>query len=225
MSFARLPASSAPESHRPQRTLGAVSRVVPTAAAIARRRWLIALTKWLLPLVALGLLGTLVLWPEFNRDIEHGRFSFRRGIIGPDSGQLTDARYNGVDNKGRPYTVTATTARQVAPQRIDLTRPAGDITLESGVWLMVRAQHGVFMQGSQQLDLAGEVTLYRDDGTTLLTDSAAVDLKAGAAASEAMTHAEGPFGTLDAQGFAATDNGTIIHFHGPGRLVLSGTRR
>jgi hypothetical protein len=37
-----------------------------------------------------------------------------------------------------------------------------------------------------------------------------------------MTHAEGPFGTLDAQGFTATDGGTVIHFAGPGRLLLNG---
>jgi lipopolysaccharide export system protein LptC len=37
-----------------------------------------------------------------------------------------------------------------------------------------------------------------------------------------MVHAEGPFGTLDAQGFALTDKGSVIQFTGPGRLVLNG---
>jgi len=66
------------------------------------------------------------------------------------------------------------------------------------------------------------VTLYRDDGTTVTTDSASLDLKNGAAASSEPTHAEGPFGTLDAQGFTLTDKGTAIQFTGPARLVLNG---
>jgi lipopolysaccharide export system protein LptC len=217
------PLSAAPGAGvRRARTIGEAARRLPSARAIARRRWMIWLTKWLLPMMALGLLASVALWPEIDRNMNEARVSFHRTLAIPESGQLTDARYHGVDNNGRPYTVTASVAKQAGPERIDLTAPVGDVTLESGQWLMVKAQRGVYLQGTQQLDLAGEVTLYRDDGTTLLTDSAAVDLKAGAAASSTMTHAEGPFGTLDAQGFAATDNGTIIRFHGPGRLVLNG---
>jgi len=65
------------------------------------------------------------------------------------------------------------------------------------------------------------VHIYRDDGTTLTTSTAAVDLKAGAAAGADMVHAEGPFGTLDAQGFALIDKGAVIQFSGPGRLILN----
>jgi lipopolysaccharide export system protein LptC len=224
MSLAPLPASGL-GPRRPRRTLAAAARPLPSAAAIARRRWMVALTKFLLPMVALAILATVALWPEIDRNLNEVRVSFRRSSAVPESGRLTDARYHGVDDHGRPYTVTAVVARQVTPERIDLTKPAGDVSLESGSWLMARAQHGVYLQRTEQLDLSGDVTLYRDDGTTLITDSAAVDLKAGAAAGAAMTHAEGPFGTLDAQGFAATDNGTIIHFTGPGRLVLNGTHQ
>ena len=204
------------------RTIGEAARRLPSARAIARRRWMIWLTKWLLPLLALALLAIVALWPEIDRNINEARVSFRRTLAIPESGQLTDARYHGVDNMGQPYTVTATVAKQAGPERIDLTAPVGDVSLKSGAWLMVKSQQGVYLQHTQQLDLSGNVTLYRDDGTTLVTDSAAVDLKVGAAAGAAMTHAEGPWGTLDAQGFTATDNGTIIHFFGPGRLVLNG---
>ena len=225
MSLAPLPVASGRGARRPRRTLGAAARPLPSAAAIARRRWMVALTKFMLPMVALAILATVALWPEIDRTLNEARVSFRRGMPVPESGQLTDARYHGVDDHGRPYTVTAAIARQVTPERIDLTTPVGDVSLESGSWLMAKAQRGVYLQRTQQLDLSGDVTLYRDDGITLITDSAAVDLKAGAAAGAAMTHAEGPFGTLDAQGFAATDNSTIIRFTGPGRLVLNGTHQ
>jgi lipopolysaccharide export system protein LptC len=221
MTLARLPTLPGAGPRRP-RTLGAATRPPPTAAAMARRRLLVGLAKGLLPLVAVVLLATVALWPEFHRDVEQGRVAYRRGSLVPESGRLTDARYHGVDDHGRPYTITATVARQSSPERIDLTAPFGDVIEDGSTWLSVKARTGVFLQHAQQLDLSGEVTLYRDDGTTLTTDAAALDLKAGAAAGAAMTHVEGPFGTLDAQGFTATDGGTVIHFAGPGRLLLNG---
>ena len=88
----------------------------------------------------------------------------------PQSGQLTDLRYNGVDERDRPYTVTASAAHQVSPERINLVDPKGDISLEIGSWLMVQSCRGVYVQHDNQLDLSGDVALYRDDGLTLLTD-------------------------------------------------------
>jgi lipopolysaccharide export system protein LptC len=224
--IARLPtAPGAGADPRRARLLGAGTRTPPTAGAIARRRRFVALAKRLLPVVAVALLATVALWPEYHRDTVEGRVAYRRGSLMPESGQLTDARYHGVDEHGRPYTITADIAHQLSPERIDLTRPAGDVSLPSGTWLMVRAQQGVYLQHAQQLDLSGDVKLYRDDGTSLTTGSVALDLKAGAGAGAEMTHAEGPFGTLDAQGFSATDGGSVIHFTGPGKLVLNGKQQ
>jgi lipopolysaccharide export system protein LptC len=136
---------------------------------------------------------------------------------------LTDARYRGVDEQGRPYTVTAATAEQVTQDRINLTAPKADIALANGTWLMLQSKHGVYLQNSNQLDLSKDVTLYRDDGTTVTSASASIDLKLGAAAGAEPTHAEGPFGTLDAKGFTITDKGTAIQFIGPAHLVLNGS--
>lgn len=192
---------------------------------IARRRWTVGIAKRLLPLVALALLSLVALWPELSNENDQSRLTYRRGAAEPQSGQMTDATYHGVDARNRPYTMTATTAHQVSPERVDLTDPKGDMTLESGNWLMVRSKQGVYLQHAGNLDLSGDVHIYRDDGTTLTTATADVDLKAGAAASSDMTHAEGPFGVLDAQGFALTDKGEVIQFSGPGRLVLNSAQR
>ncbi len=64
--------------------------------------------------------------------------------------------------------------------------------------------------------------LYRDDGTTLKSSVATIDLKQGAAAGNEPVHAEGPFGVLDAQAFALTDKGDTIQFTGPAKLVING---
>jgi lipopolysaccharide export system protein LptC len=198
-------------------------RNLPTPDRIARRRVLINLTKWLLPAGALVLLSLIALWPEV--DIATGKVRMSIGHLSGsvDGGSLLDARYNGLDEKGRPYTITAATARQIDPERVALTLPKGDITMENGTWLMLTAKAGTFMQHLNQLDLVHDVTLYRDDGTTVHTAAASIDIKAGAAAGSDPVHVEGPFGVLDAQGFAVMDKGTAIDFTGPAHLVLNGS--
>jgi lipopolysaccharide export system protein LptC len=161
------------------------------------------------------------LWPEIERD-EHSRLAAGVRGIEPQSGQLTDLHYRGVDERDRPYAVTASAARQVSPERINLVDPKGDINLESGNWLMAQSRQGVYMPHADQLDLSGEVVLYRDDGLTMTTDAATLDLKAGAASGAERVHVEGPFGSLDAQGFTVIDRGAVMQFTGPGRLVLNG---
>jgi lipopolysaccharide export system protein LptC len=196
-------------------------RHLPTSRHMARRRVAITLTKLLLPALALALLASIALWPEFDRATEQARLAFRRVSGEIEGGQLIDAKYHGIDEKGRPYTLTAATAKQVTPERVNLTIPKGDITLQDGTWLMLQAKQGVFMKHSNELDLSHDVVLYRDDGTTMVTSSAAIDMKNGAAAGAEPVHAEGPFGTLDAQGFTLLDKGSNIQFAGPAHLLLN----
>jgi lipopolysaccharide export system protein LptC len=201
---------------------GSRDRLPPAPRRIARRRFLITLTKWVLPLTAMALLASIALWPEIEDSVMQSRLHMKHVSGEVEGGKLLDARYNGVDEKGRPYTITAATAWQLDPQRVGLTMPKGDITLSNGTWLMVTSKEGTFMQHLNQLDLVKDVTLYRDDGTTLHTESASVDLKAGAAAGADPVHAEGPFGVLDAKGFTVMDKGAAIDFPGPAHLVLNG---
>jgi lipopolysaccharide export system protein LptC len=197
-------------------------RVPPTPGRIARRRFVINLTKWVLPLAAMGLLALIALWPEINAAATKARLAMNHVSGEVSGGKVIDARYNGVDEKGRPYTLTAATAWQINDQRVGMTLPKGDITLADGTWLMLNSKEGTFIRGLNQLDLVKEVTLYRDDGTTMHTESASIDMKAGAAAGSEPVHVEGPFGVLDARGFTVMDKGNAIDFPGPAHVVLNG---
>ena len=210
------------------RRLGArrtVLRRPPDQAGMLRRRRVMKIAKLALPATALLLLTAIVLWPQLEREIEVGRGAVHRMGAEVDAGRLTDAKYRGVDQRGRPYAFTATTAIQVTPERVDLTAPKGDLLTESGSWVLLRSDQGVYLQHTNQLDLSGHVVLYRDDGTTLRSATAAIDLKQGAAAGADTVSAEGPFGTLDATGFALVDKGEVIRFAGPARLVLNGDQK
>ena len=175
MSIQPLPsgAHSQPGAPDPHRTsgylLGGAStreRMPPTPGRIAFRRFLITLTKWVLPMTAAGLLALIALWPEIDAATTKAHLSMSHVTGELEGGKLIDARYNGVDEKGRPYTVTAATAWQIDAEKVGLTLPKGDITLQNGTWLMLTSKQGTFIQGLNQLDLVKDVTLYRDDGTT-----------------------------------------------------------
>jgi lipopolysaccharide export system protein LptC len=134
---------------------------------------------------------------------------------------MQGAQYRGIDANGQPFTLTATTANQRGANDIALARPQGDITLHSGAWIMLKSDTGVFDQKRQVLGLNGNVTLYRNDGTTMTGPDAKIDLKQGSATSASPVQAAGPFGTLNAAGgFTITDRGTDVVFNGPVKLTL-----
>jgi lipopolysaccharide export system protein LptC len=218
---------SAKGADRPRdRLVGAARfRRPPTPGGIARRRFMITVTKFLLPLFALALLATIALWPEFDRAANEARIAMHRLSGEIDGAEVIDAKYHGVDEQNRPYTLTAASARQDGPEKVVLAMPNGDMTLQNGTWMLMRGRSGVFIQHANLLDLWKDVVLYRDDGTTLYTQSISMDLKNGAAATSQPVRAEGPFGTLDAQGFAVTDKGAVIQFTGPAKLVMNGDRQ
>ena len=214
-----------PQRRPGERLLSATSDRVRrplTPGGIARRRFFVTVTKWLLPVAALALLSSIALWPEFQRARDQALVAFHRLGATVDGAEVTDAKYHGVDERDRPYTVTAATAVQVDQTRVNLTAPKGDVSLQNGTWMLVQSRDGVFMQHQNILDLSGDVFLYRDDGTTMRTQSATVDFRNGAASSAEKVHAEGPFGTLDAAGFTLTEKGAVVQFPGPARLLMNG---
>ena len=202
------------------------ARPAPTRRNLAVRRR-VRWAKRLLPVFALLLLSSVAVWPEIARQLAHVRVGLNHGGFSADleTGKLLNVRYHGVDGRNRPYTVTAEEAAQVGPERINLVQPKGDMVSENGSWMFGQSERGVYMQHTGEMDLSGDVTLYRDSGVTLHTAVASMDLKTGAAAGDAPTHTEGPFGTLDSQGFALTDKGAVIQFYGRSRLLLNEQRQ
>lgn len=210
----------------PPRRLLAPSRArqAPSAGAMARRRFLLRWTKRLLPLAATLLLAAIALWPEIDRMEERGRVSFRRVMqAAPDAVRVVQPRYQGVDEVNRPYTVTALLASQAgSPDVFDLDHPRADIVLSGGAWVMVESRSGRYDRANNHLDLWGEVTIWHDNGTLLVTEEAAVEVAAGTASGDRPVAAQGPFGTLTSDGFRLTERGQVVVFTGNAHAVLEG---
>jgi lipopolysaccharide export system protein LptC len=197
---------------------------VPNAGQLARRRVLVAVAKRLLPLAAVGLLAVMAIWPEIESNAERGRVAFRRvSEVRPDALHIRAPRYQGVDEQNRPFTVTASTAVQAGQEDIvQLQAPRADMLLTDGGWVYMEADQGRYDKPHNQLDLNGRVTVHHDDGTQFITEQAELDIARGHAAGDAPVAAQGPFGTLTAEGFRLRDRGQVVVFTGNARAVLEG---
>jgi lipopolysaccharide export system protein LptC len=106
-----------------------------------------------------------------------------------------------------------------------LDAPRADILLNDGAWIFVEAREGRFDKPSQHLDLTQEVRIFHDGGTLFVTEAAAVQLDAGTARGDRPTQAQGPFGTIESEGFEMSDRGAVMVFTGRARAVLEGRQR
>ncbi len=179
--------------------------------------------KVLLPALAVALILLVVVWPEISRDSRDFRIRVSDiSLEQPDSLTMLNARFEGVDDENRPFTLTADEATQTTNDEnlIRLELPKVDVTLEDGTWLALTAREGHYRRDTQMLDLNGEVTLFHDRGFELRTQTARIDLEAGAARGADAVEGQGPFGNIVAEGFEVLDRGARVLFTGKSRVVL-----
>jgi lipopolysaccharide export system protein LptC len=202
-------------------------RRAPSTGELARRRFAVRWAKRLLPVVALGLLGLIAFWPEIEGGTD-SRVSFRRTVQPrPEALRVVNPRYQGIDELGRPYTITARTAQQQgAADILDLDEPRGDILMTDGAWVFVESNTARYDKPASHLDLKGDVRVYHDDGLALFTEQAAVQIDTGVITGTRPVAVQGSFGTLTAEdGFRVTEKGAVVNFLGRSHAVLEGDDR
>jgi lipopolysaccharide export system protein LptC len=183
----------------------------------------VTVMKLTLPMLAAGLVALLAVWSQLN--LQETRFTLGVTEMAPDqieSLNMVNARFDGIDEKNRPYSVTAelVTQQGESADTIELTGPKADITLESGAWIALTATSGEYKRKAELLDLAGDVSLFHDRGFEMRTDSAQVNLAQGVASGNQPVVGQGPAGELQAEGFRVSDDGKRIQFDGHARLLI-----
>ena len=198
-------------------------RQPPRLSGRNRYSHFVGMMKVLLPALAAALILLVFAWPQITFKDERFRLGMARLTLDQaENLTMLNARYDGVDEQRRPYSVTADMATQSRQDEnlIDLELPKADMTMEDGAWLALTARAGEYRRSVELLDLAGSVSLFHDRGFELRSESARIDLGAGTAEGLEPVEGQGTFGTIDAEGFRVLDRGQVIIFTGKSKLVL-----
>ena len=183
----------------------------------------VALMKVTLPVVAIMLVGLIVFW---NKIVPNPR------LLAPDFSSLSgdfaenlsmiNPRFDGVDNQGRPYHLTASEAQQADTDanEVNLIGPSGDLTLEDGAWLSLAADLGRYLRKEELLYLEGNVSFFHDQGFEMQSPVALVDFHASRASGDQGVSGQGPSGLLEAQGFDFRNEAMDIYFTGKSHLTI-----
>lgn len=182
----------------------------------------VGLMKIVLPLVAVGLLGAVLLWPTLESRQE-AALSWANTEIRADGLEMIAPVLTGVDDKGRPYTVTAAkaTADGLQPTQVTLSEIKADMATEDGKPVHVIAAAGLYRLKAETLDLEGGVTVTLSDGHQVKLESVRLDLAKGTASSDKRVIAFGPTGQIEANSMSASDGGHVMHFVGQVRVVIT----
>lgn len=183
----------------------------------------VGIAKLLLLTLATGLIVLLVVWSRVNMDetrLRIGVTEFAPEDV--DSLNMVNPRFEGIDDKNRPFSITAELASQADEQGriIALTEPRADVTLTDGAWIALIADAGRYDRDAERLELSGSVSLFHDRGFELHTSRAQIDLAEGVASGDAGVRGHGPAGELMAEGFRVTDEGDRLILTGQSRIVL-----
>lgn len=201
------PFDSRPAPHAP-RSGGLYSRFV-------------GLMKIVLPLVAVGLLAAVLVWPtiEGRRDFS---VSYSDVQIRADGLEMVAPVLTGVDDQGRPYVINAkrATADGLEPTEVTLNDISANLSLEDGQPVTVVAASGLYRPAEKILTLDGGVIVTLADGHVVKLETVSLDLAKGVASSDKRVTGDGPTGHIEADRLQATDNGHLLRFEGNVKVLI-----
>jgi lipopolysaccharide export system protein LptC len=179
--------------------------------------------KVLLPALATAMVLLVIAWPQISPNEDR----FRIGISSisleeAESLSMLNPRFDGIDERNRPYSVTADLAVQDKrnDDLVDLELPKADMSMDDGTWVAVMAKSGRYDRKAETVDLTGDVVMFHDEGFEVKTDYARVDLNSGVAEGDHPVQAQGPGGSLESEGFRVEDRGERIFFTGKAHMVM-----
>lgn len=178
--------------------------------------------RLILPLVAVAIIAALLVWPSQDSDIAVLEEEQKEALKTIRKNELTNPKFQSVDDKNQPYTITAHKAVQDERDEdlLLLETPVGDLQLTSGNWVAIKAVEGEYWQAAQKLDLKGDVRLFHDEGYEMTMAALHLNLKDKQALSDSDVSGHGPAGSLEAKGLKADNNNGVLIFTGPAKLVL-----
>jgi lipopolysaccharide export system protein LptC len=167
------------------------------AAAPGLYSRIVAILKFALPLVALGMLASIFL---VQTDDTLGGVVFSQGDVEAlgDGLRISNPVFTGTTRGEDRFRFTAAQVVPDAapPERAAITELAGTIELANGPTVTLSASEGDLDIPTERLDMRGEVEIETSDGYRIDADKATLDLRAGAFVAGDRVLSRGPLGTI-----------------------------
>jgi lipopolysaccharide export system protein LptC len=175
--------------------------------------------RWLLPtliLAMLGLLGAFVVAQAM-------RAAGERPKDIPTEIRMVSPHFVGRDDKGRAFNMSSSIAvRDDANlQRVYLTAPRMVMDVDTPQPKTMTADRGVYDEDTRMLRLTGHVRVDDAAASTVGTQEALVDTRAGTVSGAAGLSGAGPMGDIRARSYTANKNGVVV-MHGGVHATLKG---
>jgi lipopolysaccharide export system protein LptC len=204
--------------------IGEMPRAMHRPPPHARSSRIIGLLRYLLPAIAVCLIGLVVLWPQLIGGAGGliAPIFANAEIDGTDVMLMHNPRYVGRTSDAEPYELTAASAYvdPKKPGHIHLEQLAAELTPASERDLRLVALTGLYNRAADKLDLNGDIALTTSDGYRFETQSARINLQAGRVVGDQPVAGWGPTGTLSADRFEIDDSGQLLRFEGRVKVTL-----
>jgi lipopolysaccharide export system protein LptC len=180
--------------------------------------------RYILPLIALGLLAIVATWSDMDNQIvavpKEELIPLTETIIGQT--ELTNPRFESVDEFNQPILVVANQALQSQsnPDLVNLINPVADFKTESGNAMHVEANAGTLEQKEEKLFLQNNVIINHDEGYVLEAEELRVNMKTKQAFSDKDVRITSEKGVITAEGLDGNMETGILIFKGPAKLTL-----
>ncbi len=192
-------------------------------SSFSKRIQLLRWIKLLLPAIAAILAGLLVLLPSLSE--RNGEFQLN--IKKPNKGELEKLHMENTvfyitDENNRVNNLIAQTIDETQPgsKLIKLTNPEGLLPTDDDLWISVKAPIGFYDQNKNLLTLEQTVNMVYSDGMKATTEKMYYDANLAKAYANTDVHANGYFGSLDAQGFEYFKDKKMIKFLGNCKIII-----
>lgn len=171
--------------------------------------------KITLPVLTLGLIALLALWPQFG-GIPGVDLSFPDTVLEGNRLRMTNPRFQGLDKQNRPYVLTADTATQTrdVPREVTLEKPVAEIRDGGGGWYIGKAKTGLYREAERRLDLKGDIEIFSSNGYELRGEQAHFDMATGTVLSDSPVAGQGPIGSVKGNALAVGRNEKMVYLYG-----------
>ncbi len=163
----------------------------------------VRITKVVLPLIAIGLLGTVFLFT--NDDSLEGGFTFSKADLDTlESGmRIVKPRLFGSNPNGDLYNFVADTLLpdSLTPSLVEARKISGEIQYQTGGTLQLSAGKAEFMLEGNQIRLSDGMLVVLPDGTRVTGEGLLAELDTGKLTSNGAVSVTSPLGKIQAGNF------------------------